>query len=378
MKERIIQVADSKKEKILGLCQSLYDEPEIALQEYKSAKKIAEFLREEGFDVEENLAGMATAFKATKKNGDGPKIAFIAEYDALPGNGHACGHHLIASMGVGAGIALSSILDTYKGEVSIIGTPAEETGDGKPYLIEHGVFDGYDAAMMIHPNSKTCVTPEIIAIGGLDFIFTGKASHAGAKPYNGINALDAVVLLYNNINALRQQLIDGTRIHGIILEAGTAANVIPDMGKVRLEIRAKEQNYFDEVVEKVKNCARGAAIATGCELEFYHFEPTCQGLNENKVLVDIFTKVMEEFGIYEDEQVLLGSTDMGNLSQIMPCIHPLMKFSENGEELHTKEFLEASINSYAKDRVIDGIKILALTGFNLFENSELLKKMKEE
>ncbi|HFL2414151.1 TPA: M20 family metallopeptidase [Clostridioides difficile] len=378
MKEKVIQVADSITEKIWDLSTYLYENPEIGLQEFKSSKKIAEFLKNEGFEVEENLAGMATAFKATKKNGNGPRIVFTAEYDALPGIGHACGHHLIAAMSVGAGVSLASVLDTYEGEVTIIGTPSEETGDGKPYLIEHGVFDGFDAAMMIHPNSSTCLEPEMIAIGGLDFVFTGKSSHAGAMPYNGVNALDAVVLLYNNINALRQQLVDGTRIHGIILEAGKAANVIPDNGKVRLEIRAKEQDYFNKVVEKVINCAKGAAIATGCELDFYNFEPTCQGLTHNKVLLDVFKNIMKDFGMEENGEVLLGSSDMGNVSQIIPTIHPMIQVTENGEELHTKEFLEASINPYAKDRVIDGIKILALTGFNLFENPELLKKMKEE
>ncbi|MBH6948909.1 M20 family metallopeptidase [Clostridioides difficile] len=378
MKEKVIQVADSIREKIWDLSTYLYENPEIGLQEFKSSKKIAEFLRNEGFEVEENLAGMATAFRATKKNGNGIRIVFTAEYDALPGIGHACGHHLIAAMSVGAGVALASALDTYEGEVTIIGTPSEETGDGKPYLIEHGVFDNFDAAMMIHPNSSTCLTPEMIAIGGLDFIFTGKAAHAGAMPYNGVNALDAVVLLYNNINALRQQLVDGTRVHGIILEAGKAANVIPDRGKVRLEIRAKEQDYFNKVVERIINCAKGAAMATGCELDFYHFEPTCQGLTHNKVLLDVFKNVMKDFGIEENGEVLLGSTDMGNVSQIIPTIHPMIQVTQNGEELHTKEFLESSIKPYSKEIVMDGIKMLALTGLNLFERPELIKKMKEE
>lgn len=379
MEKKVVQEVENYRKKILSLSNYLYENPEIALEEYKSSKKLVEFLKEEGFDVEQNLKGMPTAFRAIKRNGVGPRVAFIAEYDALPEVGHACGHHLIAAMSVGAGVALAaSILDTYQGEISIIGTPAEETGEGKSHLVDTGVFEGIDATMMIHPFDRTCVTPEEIAIGGLDFIFTGKASHAGATPHNAINALDAVVLFFNNINALREQLIDGTRIHGIILEAGTAPNIIPEKGKVRLELRAKEMPYFEEVLEKVKNCARAAALATGCQLDFNHFEPTCQSLDEDPTLVEVFREAMAKFDIPEGEQVKSGSTDMGNVSQVVPAIQPVLKFVENSEDIHTKEFLEASIKPYAKEMTITGTKILALTGLTLFERPDLIKKMRNK
>jgi amidohydrolase len=376
MKERVVSEVEKNRDKVLALSDYLIENPEIAMEEHKASAKLSDYLRSEGFEVEENLAFMATAFRATKKNGEGPRIAFLAEYDALPGYGHACGHNLIAAMSVGAGVALASILDTCKGEVSIIGTPAEEIGEGKPYLIEKGIFDGYDAAMMIHPFSQTCADPVVTTIGGYDFTFEGKTAHAGAKPFAGINALDAVVMLYNGVSVLRQQLKDGTRIHGIVLDGGTAVNSIPDRCRIRLEVRAEELDYYNEVVEKVINCAKGAALATGCKLEYRQFERTCRGLNENPVLVKIFRDKLAELGIQEGPPVFGGSTDMGDVSYTLPAIHPFLKCVENDEFLHTQEFLEAMKKPYAKESAVTGMKLLALTGLALFENPKLINELK--
>jgi len=376
MKERIILEVKKQKDRILAISDYIMENPEIAMEEHEAAARLAEYLRSEGFEVEENLAGMATAFRATKKNGEGPKLAFLAEYDALPGYGHACGHNLIAAMSAGAATALASILDTYQGEVSIIGTPGEEIGEGKPYLIEKGVFDSYDAAMMVHPFSSTCADPVVTTIGGYDFTFEGKTAHAGAKPYEGVNALDAVVMLYNGVSVLRQQLRDGTRIHGIVLDGGTAANSIPDRCRIRLEIRAKELEYYNEVVEKVINCAKAAALATGCRLEYSQFERTCLGLNENPELVKIFREKLVELGVPEGPPVFGGSTDMGDVSCKLPAIHPFLKCAENDEFPHTEEFLKAMKKPYARESAVTGMKLLALTGLALFENPELIDKLK--
>lgn len=377
MRDKITGSLDQAADQLRELCQWLYEHPETSLQEYASADKIVLFLKQAGFEVEEKLCGMDTAFRAVKKKGEGPTIAFLAEYDALPGGGHACGHHLITGMSVGAALALAEALDTLPGTVCLYGTPGEETGHGKPYLIEHGAFAGVDAAMMIHPHSQTCVEPEIIAIGGIDFTFSGRASHAGATPFKGINALDAVVLLYNNVNALRQQLKDGTRIHGIILEAGSAANTIPDKGRVRLEFRAKEQDYFDEVVPKVVRCAEAAALATGCTLSWEHFEPTCMGLTSDKMLAGLYKAHMESLGIYEsDDKVMPGSSDVGNLSQVLPTIQPLLKTTECDDELHTPDFLASSIKPFAWERMLDGAKALALTGLSLLESPQIVKQLR--
>lgn len=378
MRQIIEAYIEEKREALEALAVWLYEHPEIAMQEKESSAYVADFLRKEGFEVEEHLAGMETAFKAVKKNGNGPKIAFLAEYDALPGIGHACGHHMIAAMSVGAALGLAKALEAYEGEVAVFGTPAEETGEGKSFLVDQGVFKGYDIAMIIHPNGYTSLYPEMIAIGGMDFEFTGKPAHAGAYPYNGINALDSVVLLYNNINALRQQLKDGTRIHGIILEAGSAANVIPDKGRVRLEFRAKEQAYFDEVVQKVVNCAKAAALATGCSLEYDWFEPVCQGLSHNKTLGAVMEGFMEEAGVHSDCQIQGGSSDVGNVSQALPTIHPMLGVTEKPFEVHTLEFKEATLLPYGRERMVLGMKLMADTGLAIFENPKLLEDVKKE
>lgn len=378
MKEKVLLKMESIREEIINLSMDIYNNPEIAMKEYESSKKLANYLKEKGFEVEENLEGMETAFKATIKNGEGPKIALCAEYDALP-YGHACGHHLICATSIAAGIGIAEALKKYNGEISIIGTPAEEIGEGKPYLIEKGVFDNYDLAMMVHPYSETCIEPLVTTIGGYDFTFVGKTSHAGAKPYEGVNALDAVVSFYNNISMLRQQLKDGTRIHGIILEGGDTANSIPDRCKMRYEIRTIETDYYNEVVEKVINCAKGAALATGCELEYNQFERVCLGLKRNKTLADIFRSKMSEFGIVESpKQLCGGSTDMGDVSHIVPSIHAMVKFVKKNEDVHTKEFLAASIEPYAFDKLINSAKTLAMTGLEVLENPQLVDEMKKE
>lgn len=378
MKQTVEDYIEEKREGLETLALWLYEHPEIAMQEKQSSAYVADYLRKQGFEVEEHLAGMETAFKAVKKNGNGPKIALLAEYDALPGIGHACGHHMIAAMSVGAALGLSKALETYEGEVAVFGTPAEETGEGKSFLVDQGVFEGYDIAMIIHPNGYTAMYPEMIAIGGMDFEFTGKPAHAGAYPYNGINALDSVVLLYNNINALRQQLKDGTRIHGIILEAGSAANVIPDKGRVRLEFRAKEQAYFDEVVGKVVNCAKAAALATGCTLEYDWFEPVCQGLTHNKALGGIMEGLMKEAGVYSESEIQGGSSDVGNVSQTLPTIHPMFCVTEKPFEVHTVEFKEATLLPFGRDRMVLGMKLMADTGLAILDNPKLLDDMKKE
>lgn len=378
MKSTINAIVEEYRDKMLELSQYLRENPEVGLEEFKSSKKIIEMLKKEGFEVQEDFKEMPTAFVGRKKNGSGPKIAFLAEYDSLPEIGHACGHNLIASMSFGAAAALSKALDKYEGEILIVGSPSEETGEGKPFLIEKGVFDDVDIAMMIHPCNTTTLSPQVLAIGGIDFNFYGKATHASAEPHLGVNALDAVVLFYNNINALRQQLRSDARVHGIILEAGSVVNSIPDKSKVRLEMRAKDQEYFLSLVEKVKNCARAAELATGTRLEWNHFEPNCDSLNTNNVLLDIFKDQMNELGVPLDDYPTIGSTDMGNVSQVVPSIHPFIKMAETDSGLHTKEFLEAAKSKYTEEKVIEGAKLLAFTGLELLQNPDKLAEIRKE
>lgn len=378
-KERIEKRADFYREDIENIATWLYEHPEIALQEFESAKILSEYMKKQGFEVVEELAGMKTAWKATKKNGtNGPKICFMAEYDALP-VGHACGHHMIAAMSVGAACVLADILKDYEGEVTVVGTPAEETGDGKTYLADQHVFDDYDLALSLHPCYKTIICPNMIAIGGKDFKFTGKAAHAGANPYDGVNALDAIILFFNNINALRQQIKDGTRIHGIIVEAGKAANIIPDEGKVRLEWRSKDQAYFDKITQKIDRCAEAAALATGCSLESDWFEPICKGLRHSEVLTELVSDIMQEYRIVLDRDVFNGSTDVGNVSHIIPTLSPMYSVTESPNySLHTSEFLAATRLPYAAERLLLGVKVLSAAGLAVFEDEQLLDNLRKE
>ncbi|MDL2217713.1 M20 family metallopeptidase [Christensenellaceae bacterium OttesenSCG-928-M15] len=378
MKNKLFSAIDQKQNELFAMARFLRENPETAMEEIKACEYISNYLKKEGFEVVADLGGLSTAFKATRKNGEGPRIAIIAEYDALPKIGHACGHHLIAATSVGAFLALCGALEQYEGEITLIGTPAEETAEGKPRLIEAGEFSGYDAAMMIHPSAITDVFPPSLCLGGFEYEFSGAPAHAGTAPDKGVNALDAVVIFYTAIGALRQQLKDGTRIHGIILEAGSAVNVIPDKGRVRLEIRAKEYTYYEEVVKKVENCAKAAALATGCGLSSGSFEPSCLALKSNRVLGDVMQESLLEMGILKEGQSGMLSTDMGNISQIMPAIHPFVKMAPGDEDIHTEAFLLATDTPYAKARMLHSAKALALTGLKLLENPELIKKAWEE
>ena len=361
------------------IARHLWENPEIANEEVESSKYLVEFLKGKGFEVEYPYAGLPTAFKATKKNGEGPRIAYLAEYDALPEVGHACGHCWIASTSLAAGITLAEALDKYPGEVTVFGTPAEETGDGKPAMVDFGAFDGYDAALEFHGNYTTCLAPDMIAIGGIDIHFKGVASHAGAAPYNGVNALDAVIIFFTAINALRQQLKDGTRLHGIIVEAGKAVNIVPDESTIRLEIRNRDTAYFKEVLEKVVNCAKAAALATGCDMTWEHFEPTVESVISNPKLRELMLDITKDYPEFEegDDNFSGGGSDIGNVTQVVPTLHPMLKIVDNGAGLHTEEFRDALFTPYALKQCEDVIKVMTELGLRLLEDPELAKSLKD-
>lgn len=378
LRNALLDEVDKRREQTFEIADFIYKHPEIALEEKVSSEYLAGVLRDEGFEVEYPYCGLETAFKATKKNGEGPRICFMAEYDALPEMGHACGHHWIAATSVMSGIVLAKALEQLGGEVTVFGTPAEETGDGKPVMVEHGAFDGYHAALEIHGNYATKMDPVVIGIGGIDITFTGKESHAGEAPWNGVNALDAVIMLFNSINALRQQTRDGSRIHAIITDGGQAVNCIPEKASVRLEYRSQTQEYLHELLEKVVKCAEGAALQTGCELEWHHFEPDCEAMIINKTIRDLFKKHMEKYPelVDGDEDFAGGASDVGNVSQVIPTFHPMIKMVENGAGCHTAEFRDALQLPYAKERGIEAIKLMVETGLDLLEDPQLAYSLK--
>jgi amidohydrolase len=381
LKQRVIAGVDEIQDQLWGIAEALYAHPELAFEEFESAKLLAETLSQAGYQVEMGVGGIETAFRASKTGKEaGPKVAFLAEYDALPGLGHACGHNLIASISVGAGLAMLKVLDQLKGSLQVIGTPAEEGGGGKVIMQKAGVFDGLDAAMMIHPARKNMVMRGSLASARLKLEFFGKPAHAAALPEKGINALDALLLTFNNINALRQQLLRTDRVAGIITDGGKAANIIPDYTSAQFSVRGHTSSRREEVLKLVVACAKAGALASGCRLE-YQINEGYDNIIPNKTLGEVFTRNAEQLGrIIEaplpDEP--MGSTDMGNVSHVVPALHPYLSVTSDEIAGHTVEFREVCISPAGKAVLLDGAKALAMSAVDLLSEPQLLERAWDE
>ena len=384
LKEKILQDIDSKKTSYLSTSHDIHDRPEIGNEEYFASSLLSSILEEEGFSVEKKVAGHETSFYASKKSGKpGPIIGFLAEYDALPGIGHACGHNIIGTTSVAAAIGLSKVLEETGGEVVVLGTPAEEggpNGSAKGSFVKHNLVQHLDAALMVHPANKTRLTSPTLAVDPLDFEFIGKPAHAAASPEEGINALDSVIQLFNGINALRQHVKDDVRIHGIITHGGDAPNIVPEYAKARFYIRAATREYLNEVTEKVKAIAEGAALTTGAKLNVIAFQNEVDNIVQNERLDAVFHEIVETLGetVHLDEKSGIGSTDAGNISQVVPTIHPYIKIGPDNLVAHTEAFKIAARSEQGDNALITGAKALALTGLRLLTDEDTLKKVKEE
>jgi amidohydrolase len=383
LKEAIINNVESNKEAYLATSHAIHAKPEIGNEEFFASSLLTDLLEKEGFTVEKAVAGHETSFVARKKSAKpGPAIAFLAEYDALPGLGHACGHNIIGTQSVAAAIAFSQIVDETGGEAVVFGTPAEEggpNGSAKGSFVKHGLTDGIDAAMMIHPYGQTRPTSSSLAVDPLDFEYIGKPAHAAASPHEGINALDAVIQLFNGINALRQQVTDDVRIHGIITDGGDAPNIIPEYAKARFYIRAATRTRLDDITRRVKAVAEGAALATGAKLNIIAFQNEVDNLLLNSRFDGIFKEIIGELGetVIEGDRGI-GSTDAGNISQVVPTIHPYLKIGADDLIPHTVPFREAAASERGDEALIKGAKGLALTALKLATDPEALASIKEE
>jgi amidohydrolase len=379
-REKIINEIEKIGPHARAMANHIFDNPEIGRMEFNTQSYLTDELKRNGFLVENGIGAMPTAFRAEfdlKK--PGPVVAFIAEYDALPQIGHACHHHIIASASVNTAIALSKLKEELCGKIVVIGTPAEEGMGAKGVMSRNGAFNGLDIGLMFHGGSKNNTSLVVLAIDGLEFIYKGKASHAAAAPQEGINALDAVILLFTSVNALRQQLREDVRIHGNITKGGDAVNIIPETAAAQFYIRARQRKYLNEVVEKVKNCAKGAALQTGAGLTISVFEDPGNDLLKNKNLLAEFERNFKSLGGEIDkEPFLLGSSDIGNLSYEMPVIHPMVKTAEDGLALHTEEFLKCGKSDLAYGGMMLGMKSIALTGARAMLDHEFLIAVKEE
>jgi amidohydrolase len=368
-KQQVIAEVESRRDDLIRISDTIHANPELGFEEFEASALLSGALEGSGFAVERGVAGMQTAFVATLHGrDDGPTLAFLAEYDALRGLGHACGHNIIGTAAVGAGLAMKAVLPELAGAVQVIGTPAEEGGGGKAIMVEAGVFDGVDAAMMIHPSGRNLLGRLGLTAYPVRIEFFGRAAHAAAKPDEGINALEAMFLTFSGINALRQHLRDDARIHGIITHGGQAANIVPDYTQAELIVRAADTPYATEVLEKVRACAEGAALATGARLEFRLSGPRYDARWPNPKLVELFKENLIALGLEVelakgDER--LGSSDIGNVSQVIPAIHPYIAIAPPDIGGHTVEFREAAASAAAHEALLNAAKALAMTAVDL-------------
>lgn len=370
------------KEELLELNYYIYNHPELGYEEYKSSTAHVELLKKHGFQVEYGYMGIKTGFRAEYTNGEGPTIAYLSEYDALPEVGHGCGHNIMGTLSTGAAIHLKEHLGDTKGRVVVIGTPAEETDGAKVSYAANGAFDDIDVALISHPFYKNVKSGISFALKALRFTFTGKAAHAAAAPHTGINALDACISTFVNIGLLRQQILPTSRIHGIIKNGGTAANTIPDFSCAEFYVRATSKSYLEELAGKVCACAQAGAAAAGARLKITEYETGNDNLLTNHTLQDCLCRNLAKMGISDIEEAgeANGSTDVGNVSHVCPTIHPSFNIMAPGEEYstHTIEFREATLREPAKEALAKNVCALAMTGKEIMDDAHLLNKIKAE
>lgn len=384
IKERITSNIEENKGRYTQTSHEIHENPEIGNEEYFASKLLIAILEEEGFIVEKGVAGHETAFLAKRKGKkEGLTIGFLAEYDALPGIGHACGHNIIGTTSVAAAVSLSKVIDEVGGELVVLGTPAEEggpNGSAKGSFVKAGLIDNIDAAIMLHPGAETNLTGPSLAVDPLDFEFFGKPAHASAQPEEGINALDGVIQLFNGINALRQHVPSDVRIHGIITDGGDAPNIVPEYAKARFFIRAASRAVLNEVTKKIRAIAEGAGLMTGATVKVTAFQNEVDNFIINRNFDDVFKGVIEGLGetVNTAERSALGSTDAGNISQVVPTIHPHIKIGPNDLVGHTVAFREAAKSEKGDQALILGAKAIALTILELLTNQSVYEAIHRE
>lgn len=379
--ERVAHEIDALAAELHEISMEIHSHPEVGYEEKEACRLLSDRLEQAGFQVERGIAGLETAFLARHPGRTrGPKVAILAEYDALPGLGHACGHNLIATAALGAALGLKGLMDSIDGSLMVVGSPAEEKVGGKIPIVESGLFEGTAAALMVHPRGDTQLGRLFLATTNMSMVFHGKSSHAAAAPDQGINALDGCIATFNGTNALKKHLRDDVRLHGVILEGGTAANIVPERTRAVFSIRARDRAYLGSVIAKVKACAEAGATMSGCTVEVT-MEPVCAEMNFNRALSEAFGQNAEILGHKVLPLTLTvggGSTDMGNVSQVVPAIHPFLKIGDSSLTPHTREFLEAARTEEAQRYLLDGAKMLAMTAIDVWTNRDLLRRVREE
>lgn len=383
-KTKVTDAVDRLADDLEKISLQIHATPELCFHEEQAAGWLSAFLERQGARVEHGVGGLPTAFRATiDGSGPGPTIAIMAEYDALPNIGHACGHNVIATAGTGAGAAIAAALGKipFAGRIQVIGTPAEEGGAGKVRLMEAGVFKDVDAAMMIHGRSGTRVWRPSLGIIKVKAEFFGTAAHASSWPWRGVNALNAVIQLFVALDAMRQQLRPDARVHGIIVEGGEQPNIIPEHTRADFYLRSLERDYCDELLRRFQAAAEGAATATGCRVTVTPEAIVHEPLRPNNAMAELFGANLERIGFPEDPEdpeAGYGSTDCGNVSQALPTIHPYIRISPDGIPGHSRAFAEWARSPMARAGMVAGAKALALTALDLLASPEALQKAKAD
>ena len=365
--------------KLLEISHSLHANPELGFEEHHAHEVLTTAIENEGLSVERGAYDMSTAFDA-RVGTDGPTIAVCCEYDALPGIGHACGHNVIAAAGLGAGLAAATVAEALGGRVAILGTPAEEGGGGKEFMIRRGAFDDVSAAMMVHPADHDIESMQVIAVHTVDVTYEGKASHAAAAPHLGRNALDAAVLGYNAVAALRQHIRPNERIHGIFTEAGEKPNVVPSRAAAQWYVRSGTIDSLQLLKERFTACLEAGAAAACCEMHSVWRDPPYYNMIDNAPLLSLYVSNAAANGRVvspqDDKKIVVGSTDMGNVSHAVPSIHPMIKVAPRGVAIHTREFETHARSETADQAVVDGALTMAMTIVDCWADPEALRSIR--
>ncbi|MEO6988711.1 MAG: M20 family metallopeptidase [Aquihabitans sp.] len=379
VKARIDGVVEQYADVLLDASHRIHERPELGFEEHYAHDVLTTVLTDAGLDVTRSAYGLETAFEARAGSG-GPVVAVLCEYDALPGIGHACGHNVIGTAGVGAGIAAAAVAEELGGTVVVLGTPAEEGGGGKIVMAERGAFDGVDAALMVHPAGLDLTRFGAIAIQQLKMTYRGRAAHAAAAPQAGRNALDAAVLGYVNVAALRQHIRPDERVHGIFTEAGEAPNVVPELASTTWYVRSPTVRGLEKLKTRVLACLEAGATAAGCSVEHEWIDPAFANMVDNAPMIDLYTANLARTGrsVVDPSSIdgIVGSTDMGNVSHIVASIHPMIAVSPPSVAIHTQDFVRYARGPEGDKAVLDGARAMAATVADLWADPAALDRVK--
>lgn len=381
IKSNIVDNIRKNMDELIALNDDLADHPEVSGQEFRSSRIIVDLLASKGFSVQYPYAGYSTAFLAIYgSNAHSHKVAILTEYDALPGIGHACGHCLSASISVLAALALKDVQNALDTDIHVIGTPMEETSGAKCGMIEQGIFDCYDMAIMVHLYDSNLTAPKLQAIACYEYIFHGKAAHASTAPWEGINALNAVQLFYHALDMLRQHVRPDAQFHGIIRNGGQAPNIVPERASAEFYIRALDREYLRQLTGMVDRCAEGAAIATGATWEKRSTAPIYEDWKHNKTGETVLAEVFRELGLTlnGDPQKIFGSSDAGNVSHVCPTFHPCLQVSDQGVDIHTEAFAAYMKTPRAHKSLEMGTKLIAFFTAKIFRDIGILHQIESD